>query len=275
MARASSATKQAGAAVERAARSSWLHTAARAGFVVAGVLHLIIAGIALSIAFGGGGSADPSGALAAIAANPLGGILVWACAVGLLLLAAVYLIDGVLRLRGGRRDRWKESGRSAAIAVPYAAIGVTAVQVAMGSDASSEGSAESLTARILTAPGGVVLVVLVGLSIVGIGGYFVFSGITRAFEQRLTGTTTRTGRWTVRAGRIGYPAKSVVLVIVGILLVVAAFTNDPENAAGLDGALKTLRDQPFGQVLLVVVALGLAVYGVFLFGRAKHDKLQN
>jgi hypothetical protein len=273
MASASQAARRAGAAAERGARSPWLRTAARAGYVVSGVVHIVIAGIALGVAFGGGGSADPSGALSAIASTSFGAVLVWACAVGLFLLAAVQLLDGILTLVRQGKDGLKDGAKGIGTGVAYGAIGVTAVQVATGAGADSEGTAESVTAQLLAAPAGVVLVVLVGLGILAIGAYFVVRGVTGSFEKNLTDTASTTGRWTVRAGRVGYPAKGVVLAIVGVLFVIAALTNDPENAAGLDGALKALREQPFGQVLLVVVALGLAIYGVFLFGRAKHQKL--
>jgi hypothetical protein len=273
MASAPGAAKRAGSAAERGARSPALRAAARGGYAVAGVLHLVIAGIALGVAFGGGGSADPSGALGAIAATPFGAVLVWLCAVGLLLLALVQLLNGTLTLVAQGKEGAKDGAKAIGTGLAYGAIGVTAVQVATGSGADSEGTTESFTATLLAAPGGPVLVALVGVGILAIGGYFVVSGVTRRFEKRLTDLSSTTGRWTVRAGRIGYPAKGIVLGIVGVLLVVAAFTNDPQNAGGLDGALKALREQPFGQVLLVIVALGLAVYGVFLFGRAKHQKL--
>ncbi|HWR85746.1 MAG TPA: DUF1206 domain-containing protein [Rhodoglobus sp.] len=273
MAGASEAARRAGAAAERGASSPALRFAARGGYVVAGVLHLVIAGIALGVAFGGGGSADPSGALGAIAATPFGAVLVWVCAIGLFLLALVQLLNGTLTLMREGKEGAKDGAKAIGTGLAYGAIGVTAVQVAAGSGANSEGTTESFTAKLLAAPGGAVLVALVGVGILAIGVYFVVSGVTRRFEQQLTDLGSTTGRWTVRAGRIGYPAKGAVLAIVGVLFVVAAFTHDPQNAAGLDGALKALRDQPFGQVLLVVVALGLAVYGVFLFGRAKHQKL--
>ena len=54
-------------AVDKATDNSAFEFAARAGFAVSGVLHLLVAYIILRIAFGSGGSADQSGALKAIA----------------------------------------------------------------------------------------------------------------------------------------------------------------------------------------------------------------
>jgi hypothetical protein len=46
-----------------------------------------------------------------------------------------------------------------------------------------------------------------------------------------------------------------------------------KEASGLDGALRSLRDQPFGTVLLVLMALGFAAYGIYSFARARYAKV--
>jgi len=81
------------------------------------------------------------------------------------------------------------------------------------------------------------------------------------------------GPWVVHAGRFGYVAKGIALVIVGGLFVAAAATADPEKAEGLDGALQSLTTVPYGKALLVVIAIGLFAYGVYSFGRAKYAKV--
>ena len=57
---------------------------ARAGFAASGVLHLIVAYIILRIALGSGGNADQSGALATLAGQTGGTVMLWITAVGLL-----------------------------------------------------------------------------------------------------------------------------------------------------------------------------------------------
>jgi type IV secretory pathway VirB2 component (pilin) len=74
-------------------------------------------------------------------------------------------------------------------------------------------------------------------------------------------------------GIAGYVAKGVVLGVLGILVIIAAVTHDPAQAGGLDEALKTLTELPFGVVLLGVVAVGLIAYGAFCFARARWPKL--
>ena len=67
--------------------------------------------------------------------------------------------------------------------------------------------------------------------------------------------------------------KGVALAIVGVLFVTAAATANPSKATGLDGALHTLRDQPAGVALLVIVALGFIAYGIYSFARARYGRI--
>ncbi len=56
---------------------------------------------------------------------------------------------------------------------------------------------------------------------------------------------------------------------MGGLFIVAVLTRNPDEAAGLDGALKTLIGLPFGVFLLVLVGVGLILYGIFCFAKAR------
>ncbi len=61
--------------------------------------------------------------------------------------------------------------------------------------------------------------------------------------------------------------------MVGVLLVIAAATFDPDRSTGLDGAMRTLAGQPFGFVLLMVAAAGFAVFGVHCFFQSRYRKV--
>lgn len=76
-----------------------------------------------------------------------------------------------------------------------------------------------------------------------------------------------------RAGEVGYIAKGIALAVVGVLFLTAAAQNSARKATGLDGALRTLREQPFGPWLLSAVALGIATYGVYSFARARYARV--
>ena len=71
----------------------------------------------------------------------------------------------------------------------------------------------------------------------------------------------------------GYTAKGVAYAIAGLLIVVAAVNYDPEKARGLDAALRTLRDQSYGPILLALMALGIAAFGVYCFFQSRYRKV--
>lgn len=73
--------------------------------------------------------------------------------------------------------------------------------------------------------------------------------------------------------RAGYVAKGVALGVVGVLFMVAAATNDPEEAGGLDAALRSLLELPAGTALLTAVGLGITAYGVYSLARARYARV--
>jgi hypothetical protein len=65
----------------------------------------------------------------------------------------------------------------------------------------------------------------------------------------------------------------IVFLIIGVLLVVAAAQADAPEEVGIDGALRRLAAREYGPVLLSVVAVGLAAYGLYSFAEARYRRL--
>lgn len=246
---------------------------ARLGFAVNGLLHALIGIIAISVAVGaGGGEADQSGALSALAATPGGLVTLWVVFVGLVALGVWLIVNAFLTApHDGKRAVHfvSEIGKG----IVYLAISATAFTFAQGGSTNSAQSATQLSASLLATPGGVFVVVLIGLLIIGIGVYFVVKGATRRFTRDLSLPPGQAGTATVALGVFGYVAKGIVLVVVGILFLVAAATVDPSKSTGLDGGLKTLATLPFGPVILVVIGIGLIAYAAYSFVRARYARL--
>jgi len=102
----------------------------------------------------------------------------------------------------------------------------------------------------------------------------VVKGVKKKFlkEIDLTQASPSAVRLITRLGQVGYPAKGVALALVGGLLGWAAITFDPSKATGLDGAMRTVLSAPGGQILLTLVAVGIAAFGAFLFARARYPE---
>lgn len=241
------------------------------GLICYGVVHLLIAWTAVQLAWGGGGGQEASsnGALKELAAQPFGRVLLVVVAVGLLTLVVWQVLEATIghtRFAGGKRTVKRLS--SVAKAVVYAALGVSAARTAL--TASSGGSSEeTLTQRLMSAPAGAALVGLVGLVIAIVGVVQVVRGVRRTFLEDLDGGVSKAQQG---LGVAGYAAKGITFVVVGGLFALAALTVDPEKAGGMDDALRTLREQPFGPYLLTVMAAGIACFGLYCFVWSKHAK---
>jgi Domain of Unknown Function (DUF1206) len=262
--------------VAQAADSDWLTRVARVGLAGFGVVHLLLAWLALQIAWGGGGrEADQTGALQTLAAQPFGELLLWALGVGLFALAlwqASLAIWGYRRHQGGKRTQRRVV--SASRTVVYLALAAAAVRLAVGTGTSAAAEQEQATADALGLPGGRLIVGAAGLAVLAVGVGLLWRAFTEGFRENLDlaamGKTART--WGLRLGRAGYAAKGVVFGIVGLLVIAAAVTYDPDKSRGLDTALKTLAGQPFGQWLLSAIAVGIACYGAYCFLWARYPR---
>lgn len=262
-------------AVDRATDSDAFQYAARAGFVASGVLHLLLGYIILRLALGSGGSADQSGALATLAGQTGGAVMLWIAAIGLFALGLWHLAEAVVGSKPSERSgdddspAWKRA-KSVGLAVADLAIAFSALRFAMGSGQNSGQQNSGISAQLMQSTGGKVLLVLVGLGVLAVGGYHVYKGATKKFFKDLR---VHGGTGVTAVGVAGYVAKGLVLAGAGILVIVATMQADPAKASGIDAAVKTLGEAPFGKFLLILAALGIAAYGVYSFVRSRYARL--
>jgi len=76
--------------------------------------------------------------------------------------------------------------------------------------------------------------------------------------------------WIERLARVGYATKGVVYAMIGVLALMAAFGSGG-SVGGSQNAVQEIGSQPFGQVLLVVTAIGLFGYALWRFIQAGFD----
>jgi hypothetical protein len=261
---------------EQVHESDWMDHAIRVGLVAYGLVHLLIGWLALQLAFGEKEEkASNSGAMNYLAQQPLGGVLVWAVAIGMFFLVLWRLLEFAFGFRREPDDakRWRKRLTSLLKAAIYGAIGVIALQTATGSGGGGgKGGTDSTTAKLMDLPGGQLIVGAVGIAVIAYGGALVRRGWTEKFTEHLDaeGQSGTEGSLYVNVGKVGYIAKGIAIAIVGSLFCYAAITHDPKKSGGLDQALQTVLEQPFGQVLLTAIAIGIVAYGLFCFVRAKH-----
>lgn len=267
-------------ALEDAADSTWLERLARAGLVTRGLLYVVVAILALQVALGHDKTrADKQGALQTVVRQPFGRLLILLLAVGF----AGYALWRFVEAAVGPSDEPDER-KAAFKRLGYAARGGlyaffcgSAVKLFIWSNevAAAERPEADWTARVLNWPGGTWLVQVVGLGLIGGGLYVGWRGLAGKFRKRLKslemGRAER--RWIRWIGAVGMVARMLVLVMIGVFLIAAARSHDPNQAVGIDGALKRLADRSYGPGLLVLVAFGLAAYGLYSFAEARYRRV--
>jgi hypothetical protein len=159
-------------------------------------------------------------------------------------------------------------------AAVYAALAFTLAAFARGAGQDNRESASDMTVTLLKAPGGVLLLVLIGAAVAITGVAYAVRGFRKSFEKHINMPASPNARTAVTAlGVAGYVAKGVALFVTGLLVVIASVTAHPEQSTGLDGGLKALREQPYGIYVLAAVGVGLICYGVYMVVRAKLARM--
>ena len=274
------ATGSANATATAATRSGFTGLA-RLGYLAKGLVYVIIGLLAALAASGlGGGTTDRQGAIETIHQEPFGQILLGLVALGLVGYALWSFIRAAFDPEGegtGPQGLLTRIGYGGA-GISHAALAFAALQLLIGSGnagKSSDASAQDWTARLLQQPYGPILVVIVGLVVLGVALAQFYQAYTAKFQKylRLGQLSAEGTHWIVRLGRLGLAARGVVFGIIGLFLIVAAWRHNPGEARGLGGALQELARQPFGNVLLGVVALGLLAYGIYTVAQARYRQV--
>jgi hypothetical protein len=249
-------------------RDRWLEGLMRFGQLARAFVFLIPAAFALRMGVSSSGDAiDQREAIATLADQPLGNLLLFAVAVGL----AGYSLWGMYRavldpLKRGRslggvltRLGYLTSG------LAYAALLWFAVQIMLGAP-HQDHSTQDWTARALHRPFGAWIVIAIGIAWIAGGGVVqLWLALRASFMRDLDLSRMGPGEevWARHLGRIGLAARAIVFIVIGISLVTAGLHVNPEESKDLGDAMLDLLNQPFGRPMLIVVACGLVAFGVF------------
>jgi Domain of Unknown Function (DUF1206) len=249
----------------------------RLGLLCRGVIWLVMGLLAAQVASGGdeGTRADRTGALRAIEQKPFGTALLVVLAVGFTGYAVWRLLEGLVGHRDveAGRKRWGKKAVSFFRVALYTGFAVSTVRFLISG--SSNDKTKPLTARVMSATGGRTLVFLVGAAVV-IGGLTI---AVRAFRQKFADKldTGRMPGWLESATRLlgttGLVSRGAVFTLIGVFLIDAARTFEPDKAKGFDATLKTVAREAYGRGLLFAAACGLVAFAVWSFLEARYRKI--
>ncbi|KOG35161.1 DUF1206 domain-containing protein [Streptomyces resistomycificus] len=274
----SATARTAGMDARRFAKGSARDGAARAGLTARGVIYLLVGVLALQIAFGENNQqADRGGALAELAEKPFGAVLLWALGIGLVGMALWRLSEALFGAVGPDGRKAKKRLTSAARFVFYAFVAYSVLSFAAGSGGggSSDKQSKDVTARAMELPAGQWLVGAAGVGVAVAGVWIGARAVLRKYHDKLKlgEMSPRTRRLVDITGVGGGAARGAVFAAAGAFAVRAAVDYQPDKAKGLDDTLRSFADTPLGPWLLVCVAAGLVLFGLFSFAMARWRRV--
>lgn len=262
---------------------AWRDPLARAGITARGVLYVILGIMAIQFARGQVGSEEvnQTGAFEQLLEQPFGKFLLVAVVLGL---AAMTLWRLIQAFTGDpiEGDEAKDKVEFFGKAVIYGFLTFTAAKITIdnwsstaasqASQAEGDSQQQQAASTLFDLPAGRWLVAILGVVLIGIALYqFVEDSVKAEFMERLA-PPSGAHKAIEGFGRIGYAARSVVLVISGIFFIVAAVQHDPNESKGISGALQTLAQQSWGRIVLWAVAVGFIVFGVYCLAEARYRR---
>jgi hypothetical protein len=255
---------------------------ARAGFLIKGILYLVIGTLALQVAAetGGGRVTGTRGALLSVLGQPFGRLLLLVAAIGLFGYAAWRVVQGILDPERCGRD-WKGLGMRigfVARGVMHAALGWQALRLYRGLSASGGSSERTVARELLAWPLGDWVLVLAGLGLIVFSLWQIYAAFSGQLEPGLdvAGLRRDAGEWAVHVSRFGLAARAIVFIVLGWGVVAAGWLRDVSEVDTTASSMRTLGAQPgtLGQWLLGLAAAGFIAYGFYQIVHARYLRIR-
>jgi zinc transporter ZupT len=240
------------------------------GLVARGALYLALAVLALDLVLGNRGQdADPRGAMHDLAQNGFGIFVLAILCIGF----AAFTLIHLYRAIADPEHKTSQRVNDAFWAVVNGLLSVLAASFLLAPSKSSSDTDQTdktLTAKVMDASGGRLLVGLVGLAILGYGLYLLWRAMSndRQDEKAVLEAAQHETPAIRTLARVGNVGRSAVLILIGVFVLIAAIQHDPNQTEGIDGALKRLLSHGWGDVAVALIALGFAAFGVYSLSRA-------
>jgi hypothetical protein len=252
---------------------------ARLGFAARGLVYILIGWLAFDASRTGAEPSDNQGALGSLAETALGRVVLGICAVGFAGYAIWRFTEAAMDPEGRSQSAKGRLERAAYVisGAANASLSLIAGKLALQQSRAEHGSpgdqsAQSWSGWLLDHPGGVPLLITVGIILFATAFTQAVKSYKATFDE-MNGDVPAPAyvRW---IGRIGYAARAIVFAISGWLVLSAALHHDPKRAGGLGDALSELRSQPEGALLLAIVGVGLGLFGIFSLVEARFRRLK-
>jgi hypothetical protein len=256
--------------------------AGRIGLVARGVVYCVAAVLGVRLVLGAHERVDKEGAIQGVARQPLGVVLLALLLIGFLGYAAWRFARAVTGApEGGKRKEGAADAGKRALEVGrgllYIVLAWTTARFILErkqSHAPNETERE-WTATLLESSVGRWIVIAAGALLLGIGIWLIVRAFRMKFVEKLDlADAPEELRGPIKAvGAAGYFVRGLVAGAIGWFVFRAAVEFDPNEAVGVDGALKRLLNESWGRPLVLALSAGLLAFGLFSFVEARYRKV--
>ncbi|MGR3468367.1 MAG: DUF1206 domain-containing protein [Shimia sp.] len=248
----------------------WAKPLMRVGYIGRAATYAAVAGLSLWAIWAGGGAQGTGATFSDLAGSPWGVATLIVIAFGLFAYMAWRIFDGVYDLEDEGSDGKGKIARAGMVVtgVIHGALGLAALGVLIGSSGGSGGGIPQIVGTVLGWPGGPWIVAVIGLVTMGAGGYYLMKAWKQSYRQKLRANRF-TRNWNTLL-RIGVAAQGVIVAIAGFLLLLAGLNGNPQEAGGMGRVFEFLAGQPFGNIIVITICVGLLGFALFCFVNALY-----
>ena len=256
-------------------KEKWFERFLRFGLISKGVVYCLFGLIAVMAAAGlSADKASKTETLKMIYDQPFGKIILAILLIGLL---------GYVTLRSFQCFKDSDSkgdsmkGLTTRVgygfsALLYLGLGIYVLKMLLNGSGGNGDSRQFIVSKTLELPGGQWLVGIAAIIIIGSGINQIYKGASKKFMKKIRLIRSNLENVFTNAGVAGYISRGVVLAIIGYLLLHASITSNPEEAKGSEQAFAFIENR-FGSFLMGAIASGLVAYGIFMFVKARYQRL--
>lgn len=252
------------------------------GWMAKGLVYALVGVLFIQVALehgsGGEAEANQAGAVETVAATPYGAVLLAVLAAGIVLYVAWRAFTVVLPGDWTGKALLKRIGYAVS-ALVYLSLLASTIDVLANRNqdpgASEDRRLERLVTDVLDLPVGRVMIIIAGLVFIGVGAVFIHTGVTGGYRESMSaGEQGVEGMAIDRLGMVGWVARGLAFFPVGFFLIRAAWTYNPDEAAGFDDSVREVASHPAGAVMAGLVGLGFIAYGLFAALSARYQRLE-
>jgi hypothetical protein len=250
-------------------RNVWVQRWMRLGHAAKGVLYGLIGLLTLnSLRNASQETGGSETVLIKLNHYPLGRVILAVLAVGLVGYTIWRIIQAVLNLgHFGEMSvqRLIQRGGYVSSGLTYLGVAYTAARLAAGAAVEADDSVEDAVSIMFDWSLGPWILLGVSVGVVGVGLAYVYGAYSGSFIGEFRkGLHAPVRRGARLMGKIGFTARGVSFVLIGLYLAKAAYFVDDDSAGGLGQTFGQVREGAFGGIWLSAIAIGFIAYALYM-----------